>query len=213
MLRWSKKSPASSKRRDMTMPSRPGNRPPRAPSRSGRPGMWAIRGPLSRNQYLAVRRARLVDSAGPVVAGVERDIGGQGVHAQPGRRVQPAGHLVRGRRSAVRHGHQHLPGHRRVCLVGADRPAAGAADRHLSSGAGRAGAAHRLHPLHAGGGLHSAGDAVGGHRGVVEDRHHLHRHVFPDGADDGRGRAPGAAGADRGGADHGRDTRRDRSTW
>ena len=48
-----------------------------------------------------------------------------------------------------------------------------------------------------------------GHRRAVQDRHHLHRHVLPDGADGGRGRAARAAGADRGGADHGRDPRRD----
>ena len=70
-----------------------------------------------------------------------------------------------------------------------------------------------FHPLHAGGGVHSAGDAVGGHRRVVQDRHHLHRHLLPDGADGGRGCAPRARRADRGGADHGREPRRTRSSW
>ena len=75
----------------------------------------------------------------------------------------------------------------------------------LPPGAGAAGAAHRFHPLHAGGGLHSAGHAVDRHRRGLQDRHHLHRHLLPDGADGGGGRAPRADGADRGGADHGRD--------
>jgi len=33
------------------MQSKPGTRPRRATSKSGRPGMWSIRGPLARNQY------------------------------------------------------------------------------------------------------------------------------------------------------------------
>jgi len=63
-------------------------------------------------------------------------------------------------------------------------------DRHFSPSAGAAGAFLRFHSLHTSSGLPSAGHAVGGDQRVIEDRHHLHRYLLPDGAEDGGGYAP-----------------------